>query len=90
MQLVPVSSEEGYYLERTWDELQALKTLIIEFTCESDFVPNAERYEQMMTYYVEAYAAYHIAWQYLLNKYGLQESDIKQFNFTSQSFEIIK
>jgi hypothetical protein len=55
---VPISEEDQLLVQRTWYEFSGLEKLIKQFTSDTSYKPEQERYEFVMSKYLEAYA-YH-------------------------------
>lgn len=66
---ISITEEESLYLERLWYEFQGYLTLITQFTSDGPYVPGLLRFEKVLDSYLEAFAAYNMAWQALAGKH---------------------
>lgn len=56
-------------LERTWYEYQGLLTLISQFTSDSPFKPDPEKYNEVLEKYLISYIQYQLTWDHIVNNY---------------------
>ena len=50
-------------IQKNWFELNGLKELAVQFTSDSPWKPDKERYDQLINEYLEAYVKYNLLFQ---------------------------
>jgi hypothetical protein len=65
---VPISEEDQLLVQRTWYELAGLENLVKQFTSDTAYKPNQERYEYVLTKYLEAYAYHDMVFNEVVRK----------------------
>lgn len=64
-----VGSEDMLELERLFYEYEGLRILVTQFTSDSEFKPDHDRFIEVLRYYLEAYMEYNMLYMNLLHKY---------------------
>lgn len=59
---VSVNPEHMLVLERAWTEYNALLALATQFTSDSPFKPDMERFDKVLNEFVKAFINYQITW----------------------------
>lgn len=65
---VPISEDDQLLVQRTWYELAGLENLVKQFTSDTAYKPEHERYEYVLTKYLEAYAYHDMVFNEVVRK----------------------
>lgn len=91
IKIVEILEDESLFIEKLWYETEGLKTLIAQFTSDSPFKPDEQRYSLLIKEYIEKYCEYNIIWNILISKYA-EEYSKKEYsilvNFNKCQLEI--
>lgn len=88
---IPILEDEGLMIERLWYEVEGLKNLLTQFTSDSPFKPDENRYDKLLNYYIEKFCEYSICWNYINDKYAKEYLGSKYsilINFTTVELEV--
>lgn len=69
IETIAIEQEEAFLLERYFFEYNGLRSIIEQFTLESDFKLSEEKYMKLIDKYIEAFASYNLAWNHMRIKY---------------------
>lgn len=82
--IVHVPNEYMLNLERTWYEYEGLKTLLLQFTSDSPFKPDTERFDAILTKYLEAFMEYNMTFNLIVANFLTKEDAIKNITANFQ------
>lgn len=79
--------ENGYMieLERLNYEYQGYRSLVTQFTSETPFKPDQERYDQLLEKYIISYMEYNVIFNHIIHKFVPEKY---QTNNVVASFEL--